>query len=90
MKLVRAWPFMTLAAVTILIGIAWHAAGAARDDGGIGQAMFAIVSIIGAPFIAAQRLSRELGTSPLRPVVALLLGLAPYLIADLVLRARRR
>ena len=89
MKLVRSWPFLTLAAATLVIGVLWHLGGISRDDGTLGRVLFAIVSVLGAPFIAAQRLSRMLGDLPLRPLIALLLGLAPYVVADLLLRSRR-
>jgi hypothetical protein len=89
MKLVRSWPFLTLAVVTLAVGVLWHLAGVARDDGVLGRLLFGAVSVLGAPFIAAQRLSRTLGDTPLRPAIALLLGLAPYVLADLLLRRRR-
>ena len=89
MKTIRSWPFLTLAVVTLLVGVAWHLAGIGKDDGAIGRGLFAIVSVLGAPFIGAQRLARMLGDSPLRPWVALIVGLAPYVIADLLWRRRR-
>ena len=89
MKLVRSWPFLTLAVVTLVVGVLWHLAGVARDDGVLARLLFGAVSVLGAPFIAAQRLSRTLGDTPLRPAIALLLGLAPYVLADLLLRRRR-
>lgn len=89
MKVVRSWPFLTLAALTIVVGILWHVGGVDRDDGMAGRILFGVVSVLGAPFIAAQRLSRSLADMPLRPLIALLLGVAPYLLADLLLRRRR-
>jgi hypothetical protein len=89
MKVVRSWPFLTLAVITLAVGVLWHLAGIGRDDGVLGRLLFGVVSVLGAPFIAAQRLSRTLGDTPLRPAIALLLGLAPYVFADLLLRRRR-
>ena len=82
----RRHPFLCLAVITIAIGIAWHAAGPARGP------MTPIVSVIGAPFIAAMRLSRRvIGWSTFTPVIGTLMGLAPYLLADwLLARARQR
>ena len=86
----RSWPFLSLAAVTLLVGVAWHLSGMTRDNGTLGRAVFGFVSVLGAPFIGSMRLAgRLLGSSPARPIVALLLGLLPYLIADLLLRRRR-
>ena len=89
MKIIRSWPFITLSVVTLLVGVAWHLAGIGKDDGALGRGLFAVVSVLGAPFILAQRLARTLGESPFRPWVALIVGLAPYVIADLLLRRRR-
>ena len=89
MKIIRSWPFLTLAVITLLVGVAWHLGGVGKDDGALGRGLFAIVSVLGAPFIAAQRLARMLGDSPFRPWVALIVGLAPYVIADLLWRRRR-
>lgn len=89
MKVVRSWPFLTLAVATLVVGVLWHLGGIGRDDGIPGRVLFGIVSVLGAPFIAAQRLSRSLGDMPLRPLIALLLGLLPYVLADLLLRRRR-
>jgi hypothetical protein len=89
MRVVRSWPFLSLAAVTLVIGVLWHLGGVGRDDGTLGRILFGIVSVLGAPFIGAQRLSRALGDTPVRPWVALLLGLAPYVIGDLLFRRRR-
>ena len=89
MKIIRSWPFLTIAVVTLLVGVAWHLAGIGKDDGALGRGLFAIVSVLGASFIGAQRLASTLGDSPLRPWVALIVGLAPYVIADLLWRRRR-
>ena len=89
MKVVRSWPFLSLAVVTLIVGVLWHLGGIGRDDGALGRVLFGIVSILGAPFIGAQRLSRSLGDTPLRPWIALILGIAPYVIADLLVRRRR-
>ena len=89
MRVIRLWPFLSLAVVTLLAGVAWHLAGIGKDDGALGRGLFAVVSVLGAPFIAAQRLARTLGESPFRPWVALFVGIAPYVIADLLLRRRR-
>ena len=89
MKVVRSWPFLSLAVVTLVVGVLWHLGGVGRDDGTMGRVLFGIVSVLGAPFIAAQRVSRSLGDMPLRPLIVLLLGLLPYLLADILLRRRR-
>lgn len=91
MKLVRRWPFLTLAGITLVIGVLWHVARARPDLAGVASATFALVSVIGAPFIAAMRLATAtLGDSRLTPLVGLLLGLAPYVAADWLYRRRRR
>ena len=86
-RFVRRRPFLCLAVVTLVIGVAWHAAGPARAP------TTPIVSLIGAPFIAGMRLSRRLmGWTAFTPVLGTLFGLAPYLLADWLLartRARR-
>jgi hypothetical protein len=56
----------------------------------MGKALFAVVSVLGAPFIGAMRFTGQFVTGPLRPLMALLLGLAPYVVADLLLRHYRR
>jgi hypothetical protein len=90
MRFVRSRPFLCLAVVTILIGVLWHSpiigSGATRD------ALAGVVSVIGAPFIGAMRLSTSLlDGSRLTPLLGLVLGIAPYLLADwLLARYRHR
>jgi hypothetical protein len=87
MRFVGRHPFLCLAVVTIAIGAAWHALSPeARAPSA------PLMNVIGAPFIAAMRLSRTVvGASVLTPLLGILLGLAPYLLADWLLsRARRR
>ena len=83
---IRRRPFLCLAVVTIAIGAAWHALGPE-----LRAPTAPLMNVIGAPFIAGMRMSRELGSSPLRPLVGPLLGFIPYLLADwLLARARTR
>ena len=85
--LVRRWPFVTLAIFTLALGVVWHAVG----DGTRSGIAFTIVSIVGAPFIAAmQWATRGLGMSPpFSQIAGFILGLTPYLIAEVVLRVVR-
>lgn len=84
---VRRWPFVTLAIFTLVLGAVWHALGGGARSG----VAFTIVSIVGAPFIAAMRwATRGLGMSPpFSQVAGFILGLTPYLIAEVVLRVVR-
>ena len=84
---VRRHPFLCLAILTIALGAAFHALSPERR-----APLTPVMNVIGAPFITGMRLSRDLGSSPLRPLVGTLLGLVPYLLADWLLsrvRARR-
>jgi hypothetical protein len=84
---VRRRPFLCLAIVTIAIGAAWHALSPE-----LRTPSTPVMNVIGAPFIGAMRLSRRLvGGSPVTPLLGLLMGLAPYVLADwLLARARSR
>jgi len=91
MKVIKSWPFLTLAAFTLIVGVAWHALGVNRDSGPPGAAFFWFAYILGAPFIGAMTLmTRVVGVPSVRPLLGLIIGLAPYLAADLLLRQRRR
>jgi hypothetical protein len=83
-RLVRRWPFITLAVLTLIVGAVWHATtGGARS--GI---VFTVVSLLGAPFIAAMRWARQLigWSPPYTQLLGFLLGLAPYVLAEFALR----
>lgn len=84
---VRRHPFLCLGLATMVIGAAWHALSP-----GLRGSSAPVVTVIGAPFIGAMRLSRSLlGSSPLTPLLGTLIGLAPYVLADRLLsRARAR
>ena len=83
----RRRPFLCLAVVTIVIGAAWHALSPETR-----ASSTPLMEVIGAPFIGAMRLSRPIvGASPMTPLLGLLIGLAPYVLADwLLARARAR
>jgi hypothetical protein len=75
---IRRHPFLLLAFATILLGVVWHAVGADRTSPG-----YVVVSVIGFPFIMATRfMSGLVGSGAVAGLLALPLGLAPYLIAD--------
>lgn len=88
MKILRSRPFLCLAFFTVLLGVLWHSPlGDSAADHSI---LRLVISIIGAPFIASMRLvSAVLGDSIATPLVGLLLGLSPYLLADWLWRKRR-
>lgn len=87
MRLIRRWPFLTLAALTLVVGGSWHA----TTDGSRSGFVFTLVSVLGAPFIAAMRWAiRNVGWSPpYTQLAGFLLGVAPYVVADFVLNALR-
>jgi hypothetical protein len=89
MKNLLRRPFLSLACVTLCLGALWHSPlGDAFADHSIARA---VIAIIGAPFIASMRAANSaLGPSNLTPLVGLVLGLSPYLIADWLWRRRRR
>jgi hypothetical protein len=89
-KLVRAWPFLSLAAFTLVVGVVWHLSGVGHGSSFLGVAFYWFAIGLGAPFVAAQKAAAVLvSAGKLRPLVGLVLGLTPYLIADLWLRRRR-
>ena len=88
MNLLRSHPFLCLAFGTVLLGAMWHTslADSAAGDAVLTGAML----VVGAPFIAAMRFSKVLfGHSSATPLVGLLLGLVPYLLADWLLQKVR-
>ena len=87
MNFVRRWPFLILAVITLLVGGLWHA----TTDGARSGIVFTIVSTLGAVFIAGMRLARQMvgWSPPYTQLLGFLLGLAPYVLADLVLRIIR-
>ena len=91
MKLIRGWPFLTLAAFTLAVGVAWHLSGVGKGGTPLGVAFYWFAAVLGAPFVAAQKTATALvAAKSLRPLVGLVLGLAPYVAADVWLRRRRR
>lgn len=87
MTILRSRPFLCLAFFTVLLGVLWHSLGDAVAGHSI---LKVVVSFIGAPFIASMRLVHAvLDDSKVTPVVGLLLGLSPYLLADWFWRRRR-
>jgi hypothetical protein len=93
-KVIWTWPFLSLGLATLLLGALWHAARIDHADGSLQMAAYIAVSIIGAPFILAMRLATAtFGSSSLTPLVGLVVGLAPYVLAEWLLhrwRSRRR
>lgn len=88
MRLVRAKPFLLLALITIAIGALWHSP--VITSAYVRSILQSGVEVIGAPFIIAMRLSASaFGESPFAPISGLLLGIAPYLLADWLLRRVR-
>ena len=91
MKIINAWPFLTLAAFTLIVGVAFHLAGVHRDSGPIGTAFYYFAYVLGAPFIGSMTLvTRLVSNSAIRPLLGLILGISPYVAADVLLRRRRR
>lgn len=88
MRFISRWPFLTVAAATLVIGGLWHW----TTDGSRSGVVFWIVSVLGAPFIAAMRwATRAVGWSPpYTQLVGFVLGLVPYVVAELLLKAVRR
>ena len=78
---------MTLAVVTLAVGGIWHW----TTDGSRSGLVFTLVSILGAPFIAAMRFAvRTIGWSPpYTQLVGFIVGLAPYILAEALLRLWR-
>ena len=90
MNVARRLPFLALALVTLAIGGAWHAAHVGQDHA-LGRALFVFVSVLGAPFIWAQRFAgRAFGPGSMARVAGFLIGLAPYVLGEIVLRVYRR
>jgi hypothetical protein len=92
MRLVRRFPFLTLAVVTLLIGGVWHAVH--LDTGTpLGHALLQVVSVLGAPFIWGQRYAAHaLGPGAVARIAGFILGLMPYMLWEVLLatyRARR-
>lgn len=88
MKLLRSRPFACLALATVLLGVLWHTTLA--DDAGRDSVLSVVMSIVGAPFIFAMRSSSALfGDSRVTPLVGLVLGLVPYVLADWLLQRLR-
>lgn len=84
----RRNPFFILAALTIVFGVVWHSPLIGADARPTLQPVF---TVVGFPFITAMRLvNRMIGGSPLTPLAGLLLGLVPYVIADVIWRRVRR
>lgn len=89
-RFLRGRPFLTLALFTLAVGVVWHLSGLDADEGPLGFSAFVISYVLGLPFILAMRLVGSIVSSPmLRGVLALTLGLMPYLAADGLLRRRR-
>jgi hypothetical protein len=87
MRFLRTRPFLCLAAFTLIVGVIWHSP--LVSDPQARASLEGTMRVIGAPFIAAMRLTSSLfGKSPLTPLAGLALGLAPYLLADWVIRRR--
>ena len=85
MRFVRRHPFVCLAIVTMAIGALWHTL-----PPGLRTPTAPVVGVIGAPFISAMRLTRRMvGWSAFTPLLGTLLGLAPYVLADWLLRRAR-
>lgn len=84
----RRNPFLILATLTIVFGVVWHSPLIGADARPTLQPVF---TVVGFPFITAMRLvNRMIGGSPLTPLAGLLLGLVPYVIADMIWRRVRR
>ena len=84
---VRRHPFALLGLATMFIGAVWHSPLVSPESR---PTLQPLITVIGTPFIAAMRLvSRTLPPSVLTPILGTLLGLAPYLAADWLLRRRR-
>jgi hypothetical protein len=86
MKTIKAWPFLSLAAFTLVIGVVWHVSGVNRNSGAAGAAFYWFAAIIGSPFIGGMTLATRWVNGALRPLIGLVIGLAPYVIADLMWR----
>ena len=90
MRRLRERPFLLLALFTLVLGAVWHLSGVSADVGPLGFALFAISYVLGTPFIVAMRLVGSVVSHPaLRGVLALILGILPYLAADEAVRRRR-
>ena len=90
MKFLKARPFLVLAVFTVAIGFAWHASGLKGNEGPWQYALYIAVYIIGFPFITAVRwLTHLIGNPAVAGSLGLLIGLIPYLIADVILRRAR-
>lgn len=86
----RNRPFLALALFTLAVGVVWHLSGLDADEGPLGVSAFVISYVLGMPFILAMRLVGSVVSNPIiRGVLALTLGLLPYLAADELLRRRR-
>ena len=88
MNLLRSRPFLCLAFGTVLLGVLWHTSLANSATGH--TFLTGAMTVVGAPFIAAMRFSNALfGDASATPLVGLLLGLVPYLLADWLLQKIR-
>jgi len=89
MRLVLRFPFLALAALTLVVGGAWHAAHVSPATR-YGHALTVFASVLGAPFIVAQRVaSSALGPGVVARVAGFLLGVMPYVLCELALMALR-
>ena len=93
-RILRLHPFLSLAALTFGLFALVATTRPDYDDGGIGGILFVLLSLLGQPFLLTMRLMRTaFGDSPVIVIVGWILGLLPYLAADVGLRhwrARRR
>ncbi|HEX7939677.1 MAG TPA: hypothetical protein VF483_11880 [Gemmatimonadaceae bacterium] len=90
MRAIKAWPFLSLAAFTLVVGVVFHLVGVTRTSPPLGAAFFWFSAVIGSPFIGGMTLAtRTVSISALRPLVGLIIGLLPYVAAEILLRRYR-
>jgi hypothetical protein len=94
LRILRLHPFLSLAALTLGVFALVATTRPDYDDGGIGGILFVLLLALGQPFLLAMRLMRTtFGDSTVVVIVGWILGLLPYVAADVALRhwrTRRR
>ena len=85
MRFVKRRPFLCLALFTIAAGAAWHLAKLPNEG-----PLYALVYLLGFPFITLTRLATPVLGPALAGVVSLALGTLLYLLADHLLHRLRK
>ena len=90
-RLLRNHAFLLLGIVTILVGAWWHTSGIDPNASAGGAAAYRVVYVLGFFFITAMRLLRSLTDNfAVSGIGSMVLGILPYLLADWLVRRRRR